>query len=40
MTVKRALEAELEPIEKASIDELRDLQLSRLKWSLDHTYED
>ena len=39
MTVKRALETELEPIEKASIDELRDLQLSRLKWSLNHAYE-
>ncbi|MDB3945411.1 AMP-binding protein, partial [Gammaproteobacteria bacterium] len=39
MTVKRALETELEPIEKASIDELRNLQLSRLKWSLNHAYE-
>jgi phenylacetate-CoA ligase len=31
---------ELEPIEKASIDELRALQLERLKWSLRHAYED
>ena len=31
--------AELEPIEKASADELRNLQLERLKWSIGHTYE-
>jgi phenylacetate-CoA ligase len=29
----------LEPIEKASTDELRALQLARLKWSLNHAYE-
>lgn len=29
----------LEPIEKASIDELRSMQLERLKWSLRHAYE-
>jgi phenylacetate-CoA ligase len=29
---------QLEPIEKASVDELRALQLERLKWSLEHTY--
>jgi phenylacetate-CoA ligase len=29
---------ELEPIEKASIDELQALQLKRLKWTLDHAY--
>ena len=29
----------LEPIEKASVDELRALQLERLKWSLLHAYE-
>jgi phenylacetate-CoA ligase len=29
----------LEPIETASVDELRALQLSRLKWSLRHAYE-
>jgi phenylacetate-CoA ligase len=28
----------LEPIERASIDELRALQLKRLKWSLAHAY--
>ena len=28
----------LEPIEKASLDELRAVQLERLKWSLDHAY--
>jgi phenylacetate-CoA ligase len=30
---------ELEPIERASIDELRGLQLERLQWSLMHAYE-
>ena len=29
---------ELEDIERASVDELRALQLTRLKWSLRHTY--
>lgn len=29
----------LDPIEKASLDELRNLQLDRLKWSLRHAYE-
>ena len=29
----------LEPIEKASIDELRALQLGRLRWSLKHAYD-
>ena len=29
---------ELEPIEIASIDEINDLQLVRLKWSVDHAY--
>ena len=29
----------LEPIEKASLDELRALQLERLQWTLKHTYE-
>jgi len=28
----------MEPIEKASIDELRSLQLERLQWTLEHTY--
>ncbi len=30
---------QLEPIEKASADELRALQLERLKWSLHHAYD-
>ena len=30
--------ASLEPIERASQDELRALQLTRLKWTLAHTY--
>ena len=29
---------ELEPIEIASIDEIRAVQLERLKWSLTHAY--
>jgi len=28
----------LEPIEKASLDELRSLQLERMQWSIGHTY--
>ena len=31
---------QLETIEKSSVDELRALQLSRLKWSLQHAYDD
>ena len=31
--------AELEPIEKASLDELQALQLQRMKWSLQHAYD-
>ena len=31
--------ADLEPIEHASVDELRALQLSRLRWSLRHAYD-
>jgi phenylacetate-CoA ligase len=30
---------ELEPIETASLDELRALQLDRLRWSLRHAYD-
>ena len=30
---------DLEPIEKASVDELRGLQLQRLKWSVKHAWE-
>ncbi|UQX87371.1 phenylacetate--CoA ligase [Jatrophihabitans telluris] len=29
----------LEPIERASIEQLRELQLSRLRWSLSHAYD-
>jgi phenylacetate-CoA ligase len=32
-------EADLEPIERASVDELRALQLERLQWSIRHAYE-
>ncbi|MEO6363749.1 MAG: AMP-binding protein, partial [Caldimonas sp.] len=39
MTVKRPLPGELEPIERASVDELRALQLQRLRWSLQHAYD-
>lgn len=31
--------AQLEPIEKASLDELQALQLSRMQWSLQHAYD-
>ena len=30
--------ADLEPIEKASISELQELQLNRLQWSVEHAY--
>jgi phenylacetate-CoA ligase len=39
MTAKSPRPEELEPIERASADELRALQLTRLRWSLDHAYE-
>ena len=39
MTANVARPAELEPIERASNDELRALQLTRLRWSLAHAYE-
>jgi phenylacetate-CoA ligase len=38
MKSDRPLQGELEPIETASIDELRAVQLERLKWSLSHAY--
>jgi phenylacetate-CoA ligase len=38
MTAKSPRPEELEPIERASTDELRALQLTRLRWSLDHAY--
>ena len=34
-----ATDAALEPIERASVDEVRALQCDRLKWSLRHTYD-
>ena len=39
MTAKRPLPGELEPIERASRDELQSLQLQRLRWSLRHAYD-
>ena len=39
MTVKKSLPEDLEPIEKASRDEISALQLERLKWSLKHAYD-
>jgi len=39
VTASVARPAELEPIERASNDELRALQLTRLRWSLAHAYE-
>ncbi|OWQ91471.1 phenylacetate--CoA ligase [Roseateles aquatilis] len=39
MTVKTFQPEDLEPIERASQDELRALQLRRLRWSLQHAYE-
>ena len=39
MTVKQAAPGDLEPIERASQDELQALQLQRLQWTLNHAYE-
>ena len=39
MTPTPASPGELEPIETASVDELRTLQLERLRWSLKHAYD-
>ncbi|MGH8676963.1 MAG: phenylacetate--CoA ligase PaaK [Burkholderiales bacterium] len=39
MPVKKPAPGDLEPIERASQDELRALQLDRLKWSLKHAYQ-
>ncbi len=39
MSIKNPSRADLEPIETASIDELRSVQLERLQWSLRHAYE-
>ena len=39
MTSRRPVPGELEPIERASADELRALQLERMRWSLQHAYD-
>lgn len=39
MSVPAPREAELDPIERATCDELRALQLERLKWSINHAFE-
>ncbi|MBI3140808.1 MAG: phenylacetate--CoA ligase [Rhodocyclales bacterium] len=39
MPAKKPAPGDLEPIEKASRDEVAGLQLERLKWSLKHAYE-
>ncbi len=39
MTARAPTPADLEPIEKASVDELRALQLERLRWSVRHAYD-
>ncbi len=39
MPVRTPAPAELEPIERASRDELQALQLERLRWSLQHAYD-
>ena len=39
MPVKTPKPGDLEPIEKASRDEVAAVQLQRLKWSLKHAYD-
>ena len=39
MTVKSPRPGDLEAIETASRDELQALQLQRLRWSLQHAYD-
>ncbi len=39
MPVKKPSPADLEPIERAPRAELQALQLERLRWSLNHAYE-
>src|SRR5215468_3899999 len=39
MSARTTGSVDLEPIERASADELRALQLERLRWSLSHAYE-
>ena len=38
MPVRQPVASELEPVERASADELAQLQLERLQWSLHHAY--
>jgi phenylacetate-CoA ligase len=39
MPVKHPAPGDLEPIERASRDELQALQLKRLQWTLQHAYD-
>ncbi|HEU0196801.1 MAG TPA: hypothetical protein VFQ88_06245, partial [Nevskiaceae bacterium] len=39
MPVRTPRDGDLEPIERASRDELAALQLERMRWSLKHAYE-
>ena len=39
MPVRQPVPSDLEPIERASRDELQALQLQRLRWSLQHAYD-
>lgn len=39
LTYSNQNHADLEPLEKGSIDELREIQLARLKWSVQHAYD-
>jgi phenylacetate-CoA ligase len=39
MTKRRLRPAELEPVERASRDEIQQMQLERLKWSVRHAYD-
>jgi len=39
MTSRRPLPGELEPIERASLDELRALQLERMRWTVQHAHD-
>ena len=39
MKIEVNISDELEPIEKASVDELRALQLERMQWTVKHAYE-
>ena len=39
MVQRNPAPADLEPIERASVDELQALQLARMQWSLAHAYD-